>query len=296
MCFTLQMRFSASTPRSVTTLPIVRAVQRSLVLAAALVAVLALVAGCSSTSSVFNAPKADASEVSILFSVLAPTMDVVVSGDAFSLSVPASSSTAWFTDRPARNAGSMTVADLVSTWSAQGFATDPPNAAVAVEVNGEQHQHVVELSNPVIAGGMATFRAVDVGDDESTDSVAGRDATHGVVAGHFENAELFIDDATQTPCPSSITSTSSMACLAAANTTVSLTITTQHSVNCVILTRTTKNNETVHAGPSTAEADELSLTTDFPVMIDYATSGEKWKITGTPDPININFGDCPTGA
>ena len=270
-----------------------RSIRRSLILATALVALPVLAAGCSSTKSVLDAPSADAAEVSVLFSVLAPSMDVAASGDAFTLSVPADSSTAWFTDRPDRTAGSMTLADLVSMWSAQGFDTDPPNAAVAVTVAGEQHQHVVELTTPVVVGDTVTFRAVDLGKDETTDPVAGRDATHDVTTGHFGATELFIDNATQPPCASSITSAPSGQCLAAAKSTVTLTITTTRQNQCVITTRSTGAVEYVTIGEGNGA--RLPLDNDQPAGFKYA-SGQTWKVYGEPAALIIGFGTCPGGA
>lgn len=263
--------------------------QGRLIVAAASI-VLALAVGCSSTSLNSETSNGGDSEASILFSVLAPTMDVSVSGDSFTMSLPADSSTAWFTDRPERNAGSMTLADLVSMWSAQGFDTDPPNAAVAVTVNGEQHQHVVELTNPVLTGAAVTFRVVDIGDDEAADAVAGRDATHDVSAGTFGATEVFIDNATQPPCASTITSAPSGQCLAAAKTTVTLTITTTRQNQCVIVTRSSSASEYVTIGEGNGA--RMPLTNNDPTGFKY-TSGQTWKVYGEPNAILIGFGTCP---
>jgi len=263
--------------------------QRPLIAAAAPI-MLALAVGCSSTSLNSETSNGGDSEASILFSVLAPTMDVSVSGDSFTMSLPADSSTAWFTNRPERNAGSMTLADLVSMWSAQGFDTDPPNAAVAVTVNGEQYQHVVELTNPVLTGAAVTFRVVDIGDDEAADAVAGRDATHDVSAGTFGATEVFIDNATQPPCASTITSAPSGQCLAAAKTTVTLTITTTRQNQCVIVTRSSSASEYVTIGEGNGA--RMPLTNNDPTGFKY-TSGQTWKVYGEPNAILIGFGTCP---
>jgi len=267
-----------------------RRVGRGRLIVAAASIVLALAVGCSSTSLNSETSNGGDSEASILFSVLAPTMDVSVSGDSFTMSLPADSSTAWFTDRPERNAGSMTLADLVSMWSAQGFDTDPPNAAVAVTVNGEQYQHVVELTNPVLTGAAVTFRVVDIGDDEAADAVAGRDATHDVSAGTFGATEVFIDNATQPPCASTITSAPSGQCLAAAKTTVTLTITTTRQNQCVIVTRSSSASEYVTIGEGNGA--RMPLTNNDPTGFKY-TSGQTWKVYGEPNAILIGFGTCP---
>lgn len=194
-----------------------------IIVIATLVAVATLAAGCSDgvrdqqRSASSAAKTASASEeVSLLFSVLAPTMVVTADGTGFRLTIPATSPTAWFTDRPARNAGSFTAAELISLWSAEEFDVDPPNAAVVVTVNGVQHQHVVELSDPQAIGTNISFKAVDVGDDAATAPVANRTATHDLLAGTFKDAELFIDNGTGSPCPSSITYLNFTPCLLAA--------------------------------------------------------------------------------
>jgi len=289
MCFTFSMRSWDLSSNSSHPWRFPRSIRRPLVIGSALVSVLALAAGCSSVKSALETPQADASEVSVLFSVLAPSMDVAVSGDAFTVSVPANSSTAWFTDRPDRNAGTMTVADLVSTWSAQGFDVDPPNAAVAVTVNGEQHQHVVELSNPVVAGGVVAFRAVDVGDDASIDAVAGRGSTHNVIAGHFGATELFIDDGILPPCPSSMTSVPSTSCLLAPNDMLVLNIATT-SNQCVAITRTSDAEEYVNIGPALISLIE-PIDTNYTEEFGY-TSGQTWHVSGQPNALIFGFGGC----
>ena len=289
MCFTFSMRSWDLSSNSSHPWRFPRSIRRPLVIGSALVSVLALAAGCSSVKSALETPQADASEVSVLFSVLAPSMDVAVSGDAFTVSVPANSSTAWFTDRPDRNAGTMTVADLVSTLSAQGFDVDPPNAAVAVTVNGEQHQHVVELSNPVVAGGVVAFRAVDVGDDASADAVAGRNATHSVIVGHFENANLFIDNATQTPCASSITAPPASQCLLADEASVTVKITTSEKDQCVLVSSASDLYVIVSVGPYM----DIEIPPNPYIMGFNYTSGKAWKVEGYQAASLIGFGTCP---
>ena len=229
--------------------------------------------------------------MSILFSVLSPTMDIAVSGDAFTLSVPANSSTAWFTDRPDRNAGTMTVADLVSTWSAQGFDTDPPNAAVVVTVNGEQHQHVVELSNPRVEGGMVSFRSVDIGDNEGTDSVAGKEATHEVVVGAYGPSELFIDNATNPPCSSSITTTTFTDCLLAPNQKVNFQATSPWANGCIEFTRSVTNqNEFGSVTSPGSGGTPISITGSQGVLCLQYPSGKPWTIQVWPNAVWLSFG------
>ena len=170
----------------------------------------AMSAGCSDgvrDQQRSAAASANAStDVGLLFSVLAPTMEVAANGADFTLTIPTTSPIAWFTDRPERTAGSITADDLVSMWSAEEFDTDPPNAAIVVRVNGETHQHVVELTAPIATALSVSFHVRDVGDETADNAVAGRKATHDVAVGVFANAELFIDDGVYPPCASTMTS------------------------------------------------------------------------------------------
>ncbi len=53
----------------------------------------------------------------------------------------------WFTDRPERHAGHVSVADFLAGWDpgSGSFAADPPNADVAILGNGVETDSVVEL-------------------------------------------------------------------------------------------------------------------------------------------------------
>ena len=291
MCFTFSMRSWVSIPNSTHPCRFPRSSRRPLVIASALVSVLVLAAGCSSAKSALETPQADASEVSVLFSVLAPSMDVAMSGDSFTLSIPANSSTAWFTDRPDRNAGTMTVADLVSTWSAQGFDADPPNAAVAVTVNGEQRQHVVELSDPRVEGAMVSFHSVDVGDDQETDPIAGRSSTHDVAVGSFGPSELFIDNASTPPCSSSITTTSFTDCLLAPNQKVNFQATSPWTNGCIEFTRVVAaQNEFGSVTAPGSSTTPISITGSQGVLCLQYPSGKLWTLQVWPNAVTLSFG------
>lgn len=70
--------------------------------------------------------------------------------------------TVFFSDRPARIAGHGTTAEYVGHWSKgeNSFASDPPNAALAIL--GDDHEHVEEivltLRNPRLADGNLTYQ------------------------------------------------------------------------------------------------------------------------------------------
>jgi len=89
----------------------------------------------------------------------------------------------WFTDRPERDAGHMTVADFLAGWD-QGsgsFAADPPNAALSIlaEDGGDPIEAVMELDS---VSGDGTNLAFEVTPIEGT-----------LPEGTFGTASLFID-------------------------------------------------------------------------------------------------------
>jgi hypothetical protein len=230
------------------------------------------------------------SETSLLFSVIAPSLTISTEGDAHRVSMPVDSPVAWFTDRPERVAGSFDMNAFVSIWDAEGFNVDPPNAALAVTVNGEQHQHVVELSDPKVEGAMVSFHSVDVGDDESTDPVAGRSATHDVAVGTFGPSELFIDSASTSPCPSSITTSNFSPCLLAVGATLSFKVTTPYDDQVLRVTKTvsTSNTSVVYELPTGSLGYTMIGSTQY-WGVRY-TSGQLWKIDSiTPKAVTVSF-------
>ena len=65
----------------------------------------------------------------------------------------------WFTDRPARDAGTLSMRNFVGLWSAQGtntFATNPPNVAIAYTSGGKQRTFIATMTSPVIIPPIAT--------------------------------------------------------------------------------------------------------------------------------------------
>ena len=223
-------------------------------------------------------------------------MDVTADSNGFRLTIPASSSTAWFTDRPVRNAGSFTAAELISIWSAEEFDVDPPNAAVVVTVNGVQHQHVVELSDPQTIGTNISFRAVDVGDDAETDPVANRAATHDMFAGTFKDAELFIDNGTGSPCPSSMTYLSYTPCLLPANAklTVQATFNPHYEVYGQIskVSPSDPNTSGTYTVAATAKTNQSITPWGSGPMTDIVQyySGQLWTVQGGKVAVNFMVG------
>jgi hypothetical protein len=65
----------------------------------------------------------------------------------------------WFTDRPARDAGTLSMRNFVGLWSAKGtntFATDPPNVAINYTSGGKQKTLIATMTSPVIIPPTAT--------------------------------------------------------------------------------------------------------------------------------------------
>lgn len=64
--------------------------------------------------------------------------------------------TVYFSDRPERIAGHMTLGDYLKEWTAgkDNFGEDPPNATLSVYEGGSQENTlaIVELTNPVVEG------------------------------------------------------------------------------------------------------------------------------------------------
>lgn len=252
----------------------------------------ALLAGCASTDAVSSDAPSDSSDVSLLFSAMLPTLVITADGAAHRLTMPRESPVAWFTDRPNRSTGTFDMAAFVSLWEAEGFVDDPPNAAVVVSVDGTQRQHIVELSDPTIDGTSVSFHAIDIGDDESTDTVAGRDASHDVGIGTYGESELFIDSATMPPCPSWIGKEDFATCLIAANTSVNFRATTSRSNDCIQLTRTvsTKTEYGNILMPGVSGGMPFSITGTQGTFCLLYTSGQTWTIKVWPNSVTFSVG------
>jgi len=130
-----------------------------------------------------------ATPTSLLWAGQVPTATVTKSGSTTTVAVPNSAALAWFTDRPARRAGTTTVKSLVSNWKQWGFVADPPNAAIAIGSGRSQKTYVVTLSNPRTTSTNTSFRARTV----PTGRVMGMRNMGALPRGTFRNAGLFID-------------------------------------------------------------------------------------------------------
>ena len=99
----------------------------------------------------------------------------------------------WFTDRPVREAGNMTMSEFIEDWGSNGFAADPPDASLIVTTpDGVQRTHIVELLSAEETDSGVYFELIDLVDIDDTEA-AGNTPTHGVETGEMEFIELFIE-------------------------------------------------------------------------------------------------------
>ncbi len=86
----------------------------------------------------------------------------------------------YFTDRPARNEGHLSVSEFIEMWDkgVDSFKADPPNATLSVLKEGEARNVVVELTGVEHKNGSLYFKVVEL---------------EGNIKEAFEASSLFID-------------------------------------------------------------------------------------------------------
>lgn len=128
-----------------------------------------------------------------LFVLDAPSGEIVSVDGGFELVVPADQGITWFTDRPFRQAGNLSLEQLSADWEDDGYVAQPPQAALDVYIDGRDETYVVELGTPRLEGELFHIPLDDVlVEDTSTAEHAGRAATLDVVAGRHEEISMFI--------------------------------------------------------------------------------------------------------
>ena len=134
-------------------------------LAAAVLAVAAPVALAHAAPGTGQTAHAKQSKASVLFVFEGQTAQMApVEGQdgAYTFTMPirtAKQPVIWFTDRPARDAGTLSMRNFVGLWSAKGtntFTTDPPNVAIEYTSGGKQKTFSATLTSPVIIPPTAT--------------------------------------------------------------------------------------------------------------------------------------------
>ena len=128
-------------------------------LAAAAIAVAAPVALAQAAPDAGQTAHAKKSKVSLLFVTEGQSAQMApVEGQAgtYTFTMPirtAKQPVIWFTDRPARDAGTLSMRNFVGLWSVKGtntFATDPPNVAIVYTSGGKQKTFIATMTSPVI--------------------------------------------------------------------------------------------------------------------------------------------------
>jgi microcystin-dependent protein len=112
----------------------------------------------------------------------------------------------WFTDRPARQSGSVALGSFFSAWKGLGFRSDPPNAVVSVTGGSKRADAVtVELGKPRFDKRTRTVRfGVRMLQSLSAGLAHLGPRLDKALPKTFGDAALFIDDAAPadpTPCP-----------------------------------------------------------------------------------------------
>lgn len=94
---------------------------------------LVALAGAGTMAPSASAAESSTTDVSVLFAVTGRDVTVTplqgTSDYLVTIALPAEQVT-WFTDRPERRAGTMSLTSFVDSWGAVGFRQDPPNAAL----------------------------------------------------------------------------------------------------------------------------------------------------------------------
>ena len=102
-----------------------------------------------------------------------------------------------FTDRPGREAATMTPTQLANRWRAYGFAKDAPNAALVLDGrSADSDVYVVELRSPRVEGSTVVFRAKPLKTTSHALRHYMKRADH-LQETAFGRASLFIDDGGQ---------------------------------------------------------------------------------------------------
>ena len=134
-------------------------------LAAAVLAVAAPVALAHTAPGTGQTAHAKPSKASVLFVFEGQTAQMApVEGQSgtYTFTMPirtAKQPVIWFTDRPARDAGTLSMRNFVGLWSTPGtntFATDPPNVAIVYTSGGTQKTFIATMTSPVIIPPTAT--------------------------------------------------------------------------------------------------------------------------------------------
>ena len=169
---------------------------------AALVVTALLAAGCTSDDGGGKAQKIPAAKAStaggqlFVASASKGELEPRDGEHEFTLTLgEANDSVGVFTDRPARKAGSESLADFAAAWDKRGFAKTPPNAAVVW--GKDSSSRVFELSDPAYdeAADSIAFSAHDLGDESSTALSSFKGTPDAELPTDLGEVAVFIDNA-----------------------------------------------------------------------------------------------------
>ena len=123
----------------------------------AVFAPIAVLVAVTISSSAFSEAQDKNAQVQLMFVQSAENLKVDAAAKTMRL-VKVNQQTLYFSDRPDRIAGHMTMADYLKEWTAKAgkdnFGKNPPNAALSVYEPGQKDSTLVavEITNPVVDG------------------------------------------------------------------------------------------------------------------------------------------------
>ena len=99
------------------------------------------------------------------------------------LTINGISNVIYFSDRPERKAGHITLKQLVELWNkgSDSFKADPPNAEISIFKESGDEQNIIILSNPEVKDEAVSFKIEFVGKNQ-------------LIPNSFGHSTLFIDD------------------------------------------------------------------------------------------------------
>jgi hypothetical protein len=124
--------------------------------ASLLAVIVSSLAGCSTPSKTAGDPSSS-SKAQFMFVQVAQDLKVDPATKTLRL-VKVNQQTLFFSDRPVRIAGHLTMADYLTEWTTKAgkdnFTKDPPNATLSVYEPGQPENTiaVVEITNPIVEG------------------------------------------------------------------------------------------------------------------------------------------------
>jgi len=133
----------------------------------------------------------------LLFTTTSSDLRITGTKGHMRISLPSAAPLSWFTDRPTRRSGVASAAFLVAGWTPNGFARNAPNAALITTRGRTTMQTIVTLRDPQQARGRTSFAYTVLDSHE----MLGMRTTGRPGLGHYVG-QLFVDDGSMPPCPS----------------------------------------------------------------------------------------------